>query len=342
MNKLKVVVIAEAIAILILTIFLILVISAPKNTTATQQVAYCDKHYYDTQVCLLSSRVYTGVLKPENYLLMDFKPLQENIQDYISTNNLDISLYVLNMQDSASFGINSTKGFEPASLNKLPVAILILKKVEKGELKLDGYLPITDEDRDDKSGTLYNTNAVQMTVRDLLHYMLSESDNTAFRVLEQQVTLEDLQQLSVYLNYYTKDINYVPPIINNTYQITPKSTSNLFMSLYLSSVLTPEDSEMILKDLSNSTFDINKYANLPESVLISQKYGTYYTENQSDFHDCGIMYINQDRIFYCAMTQGMDEEKAPVVIGNIVNKIYNYVSSQQGNSTDDSNQLSGD
>jgi beta-lactamase class A len=335
MNKLKMVVIVEAVIILILTTFLILVISAPRNITATQQVAYCDKHFYDNQVCLLSPRVYTGILKPENYLLTDFKPLQENIQDYISINNLNVSVYVLNMRNSASFGINSTKGYEPASLNKLPVAILILKKVEDGQLKLDGYLPITDEDRDDKSGTLYNTSAVQMTVKDLLQHMLSESDNTAFRVLEQQITLEDLQKLSVYLNYYTKDISYTPPIVNNTYQITPKSTSNLFMSLYLSSILTPEDSEMILKFLTDSTFDISRYSNLPDDILIAQKYGTYYTENQSDFHDCGVMYIGADRIYYGIMTQGMDEEKAPVVIGDIVNKIYNYVIAKE-NVTDDS------
>jgi len=339
MNKLKLVMIIEAIIILILAGFLICNIFFSQNNSATQQVAYCDKHFYDNQVCLLSPRVYTGILKPENFLILNFKPLQEDIQNYITTNNLNISVYVLNIRDSASFGINSNKGFEPASLNKLPIAILILKKVEQKELSLDSLLPIKDEDRDSRSGTLYNTTANAMNVRDLLHYMLSESDNTAFRVLEEQVTLEDLQKLSVYLNYYTKDIDYIPPIINNTYQITAKSTSNLFMSLYLSSILTPGDSELILKDLSNSTFNINKYAGLPDSVIVSQKYGDYYVGDINDFHNCGIIYMGQDRIFYGIMTQGMDEEKAPVVIGNIVNKIYNYVISQQGNSSDDSNQL---
>jgi len=325
MKKLKRIIIIESVTILILAGFLICNIFFFQNNSTTQQVSYCDKHYYDSQVCLLSPEVYTHSLKSENYLLMDLKPLQNDIQNYISTNNLNISIYVLNIQDSSSFGINSSKGFEPASLNKLPIAILILKKVEQGELRLDGFLPIKDEDRDSKSGTLYNTTANAMSVRDLLHYMLSESDNTAFRVLEEQVTLEDLEKLSVYLNYYTKDINYIPPIINNTYQITPKSTSNLFMSLYLSSILTPEDSEMILKYLSNSTFNINKYSDLPDDVIIAQKYGTYYVGNQSDFHDCGIMYIGQSRIFYGIMTQGMDEETAPVVIGKVVNKIYNYI-----------------
>jgi beta-lactamase class A len=325
MNKLKMVIIVEAIIILILAFSFVFSIFSVDNNSITQNVSYCDRHYYDSQVCLLSPRVYTGILKSGNLLIMNFKPLQEDIQDYISTSNLNVSVYVLNMRDSASFGINSSKGFEPASLNKLPVAILILEKVEQGELNLDRFLPIKEEDKDSKSGTLYNTTAKVMTVRDLLHHMLSESDNTAFRVLEEQITLEDLQKLSVYLNYYTQNINYIPPIVNNSYEITPKSTSNLFMSLYLSSILTPEDSELILKYLSDSTFNINKYAGLPDDVIVAQKYGTYYVGSKNDFHDCGIMYIMDSRIFYCVMTQGMDEEKAPVVIGNIVNKIYDYI-----------------
>lgn len=331
MNKLKLVIVAETIAILILSSFLVANIISVHILSSTKQTAYCDRHYYDSQVCLLSPRVYTGILDQKNYLLMNFKPLQQDLQNYIDANNFNVSIYVLNMRDSASFGINATKGFEPASLNKLPIAILILKKVEQRELNLNSVLQIKDEDRDSKSGTLYNTTKNSMDVKDLLQYMLSESDNTAFKVLEEQVTLEDLQKISVYLNYYTQDINYVVPT-NNSYEITPKSTSNLFMSLYLSTILTPDDSEMILKFLSNSTFDINKYSHLSDNIIIAQKYGTYYIGNASNFNDCGIIYLGEDRIFYGIMTQGIDEEKAPVVIGNIVNKIYNYMT-EQGNIT---------
>ena len=255
---------------------------------------------------------------------MNFKPLQDDIQNYITNNSPNASVYVLNMRNSASFGINATRRFEPASLNKLPIAILILKKVEEGSLSLDGFLPIKEEDRDNKSGNLYNIPIDKMKVRDLLSHMLSESDNTALRVLEEQVTLKDLQQISLYLNYYTKDIDYLIPI-NNDYKITPKSTSNLFMSLYLSSILNPEHSELILKLLSNTTFNINRYAGLPNNGLVAQKYGSYYVNEQKIFHDCGIMYIADSRIFYCIMTQNLNEEKAKENIGNIVNKIYNYI-----------------
>ncbi len=264
-----------------------------------------------------------GFFPPQSNLILNFKPLQTDVQNYVTVNNLNISMYVLNIKDGASFSINATRGYEPASLNKLPVAIVILKKVEEGKLSLDSKLQIKDYHRNDQSGTLYSSPITEMRVRDLLSSMLAESDNTAFRVLSEQVTFEDLQNVSSYLDYYTKDISSNS---SNIYQITPKSTGNLFMSLYLSTYLKPEDSELILSDLVNNSLDIKKYANLPEGVTVSHKYGAYYLNNQSFFHDCGIMYIEESRIFYCIMTQGLDEKsKAPEVIGTIVNKIYKYV-----------------
>ncbi|VVB82185.1 Beta-lactamase enzyme family protein [uncultured archaeon] len=337
MQKLKVVVFVETLIILGFIGYLVYTDIFNPNSYAESQVSYCSKHFYDSKTCLISPRIYTGILKSNNFLILNFKPLQQDVQDYLDYNNLtsSVALYVLNLQDSVSFGINYSRAFEPASLNKLPIAIVILKKVELGELTLDTLLPIQNIDRDSRSGTLYNTTLNQMNVKDLLYHMLSESDNTAFRVLEGQVTLKDLQGLSSYLNYYTKDIDYTT--LNNTYQITPKSTANLFLSLYLSTDLKPEHSEMILSLLTNTTydeFDLQKYASLPSaglpsSVIVADKYGSYYVGNEKYFHDCGIMYLPDNRIFYCVMTQGLSKDVASNSIGIIVNKIYNFVIHQK-------------
>jgi beta-lactamase class A len=328
MSRLKGVVILETVIILVLSSFLIWTHFINPTGSATQQVAYCDKYMYEDKSCLLSPKIYTGILPAESYLIFNFKSLQQDVQNYLVNNNLNssVSVYILNMRNDVSFGINANEGFEPASLNKLPIAIIILKKVEKGELTLDTYLPINDIDRDDKSGNLYNTPLDKMKIKDLLYYMLSESDNTAFRVLEEQITFDDLQGLSSYLNYYTKDIDYT--ITNHVYEITPKSTANLFLSLYLSTDLKPENSELILSSLTNTAsdeFNVKKVSNLPINVTVADKYGSYYSNDKSFFHDCGIMYIEDSRMFYCVMTKNLDEEIASNTIGAIVNKVYNYV-----------------
>lgn len=317
------VIIIEAIIIIVLLI-IIYFISAKHDPSNNNQESYCEKNYNDNTKCLLSPRVYTSILPANSFLILNFKPLKEDVQSYIDKNKLNLSVYVLNMRDGASFGINSGEAYEPASLNKLPVAIIIMKKIEEGKLSLDTMLPITDNDRDNSSGPLYALPINELSVKDLLYYMLTESDDTALWVLVNQITVEDLSHLSDYLNYYQEDIN-ISKGNNNTYQITAKSTGNLFISLYLSTALEPQDSEMILKLLTNTSFDINKYAALPNNVTVAQKYGAYFTKEKKEFHSCGIIYVDDSRFFYCVMTQDLDKEKASQTVGTIVNKLYNFI-----------------
>ena len=63
----------------------------------------------------------------------------------------------------------------------------------------------------------------------------------------------------------------------------------------------------------------------PDSVIVSQKYGEFYINNRNIFHSCGIMYIDDSRIFYCIMTNGLQREEARDSVGILINKIYNYV-----------------
>lgn len=112
---------------------------------------------------------------------------------------------------------------------------------------------------------------------------------------------------------------------SDNFLISAKTTSNLFISLYLSTVLKPENSELILSYLTNTTFDVKKYAKLPDSVIVSQKYGEFYINNRQTFHSCGILYIDDSRMFYCIMTNGLQRGEARDTVGVLVNKIYNYV-----------------
>jgi beta-lactamase class A len=314
-NKLKIIITIETLVILILAAFLLFFYYNEQHT-------HCTKYLNDDgSVCLLSPRVYTGMVPAESYLIFNFEPLQKDIQEYITTNGLNVSLYVLNIRDGASFGVNENIPYRALSLNKIPVAMVILKKVEQGKLTLDTLLPIKPQDRDSRAGTLYAQPITELSVKDLLRYMLQESDNTATNVLGEQGTLVELQKIANYINYYEED---TPPY-NKIFHVTPKSTANIFLSLYLSTALRPEDSLMILSYLTNTSFDIKKYAQLPDDVIVAQKYGSLFDEQPNYFHSCGIMYVKDSRIFYCTMTEGLYKEEAYNVTGTIVNKIYKFV-----------------
>lgn len=199
------------------------------------------------------------------------------------------------------------------------MAILILKKTENGEISLETMLPITKDDADINSGKLHARVGELISVKDLLREMLSNSDNTAFFVLNHEVTTDDWRALSEYLDYYESKT------ANKFITTTPKLNSHIFSSLYLSTVLEPQDSEYILKLLTETSFDIKRIADLPDDVIVAQKFGNYYNSGQKSFHDCGIMYLEESRFFYCVMTKDLSGAEAEKEIGFIVHEIYEYI-----------------
>ncbi len=277
---------------------------------------------------LLSPRIYTGILQPKSFLIANFDPLKVGLKSYLNEHNLTASIYIENLRNGVSMGINENEGYFPASLNKLPIAILIMQKVEDGRLTLDTKLPIEENDRTDSYGTLYLAKEKELTVRVLLEKMLRESDNTALNVLFDHVDRSELTRLLDYLDI-KENVEY--PFIrveygSSTNLVTPIEMYNVFSSLYLSTVLYAQDSEYILSLLTKTTdFDVNRAANLPDNVTIADKFGEYYIEDTKLFHDCGIMYIDTSKFFFCIMMKNVELEDARNYIGYTINYIYNYI-----------------
>ena len=267
---------------------------------------------------LLSPRVYAGLLPSKSFLILNFAPLREALNNYTLKNNYNVSVYVVNLRDGASFGVNAGKGYPPASLNKIPLAILIMRKIENSDLTLGSRLTIHDEDRTNSFGNLYKTGE-KISTEVLLQRMLRDSDDTAFHVLRHEIDRRELDLLLDYSDYFSKES------ISAQEYITPRSVYALFSSLYLSTILEPEHSEYILTQLTNTVFDIQSAAQLPKNVTIAQKFGYEYLQGEPYFHDCGIMYISDMRIFYCIMTKDLDRNKAAGIVGTIVHEIYQYV-----------------
>ncbi len=312
MLKLKWVAAAEAIVIVILLAALLIPLLG--NTTEKKQPPTSG---------LLSQRIYSGLLEPKSFLIVNFAPLKRDLEFTIKENNINASIYVENLRDGAFMGINEKTGFFPASLNKLPVAILIMKKIERGELGFDSVLQIKDTDRTESFGTLYQSVEKELPLKIILEKLLKESDNTALRILLRYVDLEDFQLI---LDYYGIDITiYNDESGKSTNLISPKSTANLLRSLYFSSVLNPDDSEYILSLLTETAFDVKSIANIPSNVTIAHKFGENFYDSNNYFHDCGIMYIQESRILYCIMTHNPNQKKTVEFVGFTLNQIYNYV-----------------
>ncbi len=311
--SLRALAIFEGLAIVLLVFLLVHLYSQSTVKTTLGPQSYNDG--------LLSPRVYSGLLKPQSHLILNFDPFDSWVRTYSKEKNVNFSLYVVNLRNGASLGINQENLYEPASLNKLPISIIILKKVEQGKLNLSQEVALNESYYSYPFIHPYNTTENVLPLRVLFERMLNESDNTATRALSQFINSNDLEVLSNYLDYYSST-----PFVKDdaSYLISPHSTYNLFSSLYLSTVLTPEDSEYILRLLTRTSFDITALADLPSNVTIAQKFGTYYKGDEEFFHSCGILYVEGSRMFYCVMTNNIKEDEAIEVVANVVHNLYLY------------------
>ncbi|HIH43489.1 TPA: serine hydrolase [Candidatus Woesearchaeota archaeon] len=274
---------------------------------------------------LLSPRIYAGILEPKSFMISHFSNLQDAIQKYINDNNISASVYVQNLRNGAAFGINQREGVFPASINKLPIAILVLQDVEKGKLNFTTPILIEASLITETSDQIYRENSY-LPLKDLLERMLSESDNTAYYQLSNNIDEQDLRLLTTYYGLDGEGIySWNKEKWLNNPKLSPRLLANIFSSLYFSTVLEPKNSEYLLSLLTNTSFDIHSISHLPQSITISQKYGYYDVDGISLLSDCGIMYINQSRILYCISIRNADRQKSLNAIGAMINAIYSYV-----------------
>ena len=318
-QKLKLLVFIESIVIIFLLAYLANIHLNEKSKSSTTV-----PDNTNNKLSLLSPRISSGILEPKSFLIVNYAPLRAKLESYIIKNNLNVSIYVENLRSGGSMGINERRGFLPASLNKVPLAILIMQKVEDGRLSMDTMISINDSDRTNTSGSLYKTKEKHLPVRILVEKMLKESDNTAFKTLQHHADEDNMALLLTYLDYYSEESSDFTISNSDESFVTPKSMYNLFSSLYLSTVLNPEDSQYILSLLTGTVFDIKRLAKLPINVTVAQKFGSRYVGNEKNFHSCGIIYDDKIRLFYCIMTKDISEDKAIKIVGLIVNNIYSY------------------
>jgi len=118
----------------------------------------------------------------------DFKPskeLQNEIMELINNYNKTCSLYMVNLEDYATFGYNSDTYISTASTIKCPFAFYCYKEIEKGNYSLDDTLLYKSGYCSEGTGVLKdNGSGTYYTVRDLLYYMIHYSDNVAYLMLQ--------------------------------------------------------------------------------------------------------------------------------------------------------------
>lgn len=115
----------------------------------------------------------------------DWAPsLKKKIAQINASTPGELGVYIKRLSDKSELNYESNRNWYLASTTKVPVAIVLLQKVESGVLSLDQKLTLKESDYVDGSGELLSKKpGAQFSIRFLLDRMLTQSDSTAADLL---------------------------------------------------------------------------------------------------------------------------------------------------------------
>lgn len=108
--------------------------------------------------------------------------LQNEITRLAKITDGQVGLTAIHIESGRRASLNETDRFPMASTFKVPIAVQLLSRVDRGEIRLDQMVTIEPHDLHPGSGTLSNLfkqPGVTLSVRNLMELMLLISDNSA-------------------------------------------------------------------------------------------------------------------------------------------------------------------
>lgn len=274
----------------------------------------------------LSKRIFTS---NPNDVIVNFIPLRTALKEYVGKQEGKLGVYFEYLPSGTSIGVNDKEEVKLASLSKVPIAMSIYKKIERGQMSPSDKLVIEKKHLNPKFGDLWKRGeGTSLSVQELVELALAQSDNTAYDVLFDQLSGDEINEvyegLDIPVNQTEEEGELFP-------LVSPKSYSSIFRSLYLSSFLTEEHSNLILQILSQTPFNDKIAAGVPGGIPISHKIGVFTREDTSRdvFIDCGIVYVPERPYILCGFVLD-SEEKAKEHISHVSKMIYGYIAAVKG------------
>lgn len=255
-------------------------------------------------------------------LLTTVQPIREKLHDLFEKEELSYtSLYFEYLNTGANISINQDVRILTASLIKVPLAMAVMKKIEKGDWKLYNELILTKEDRDNEWWDVYKRPiGTPISIQDLIEEMLLNSDNTAYRILYRNLSMDEVRDVFVALG--------LDDFFDQEWKITAKEYTRLLRSLYTANYLNLDHSQFLLEVLSRTTYDEYLGQGVPEDAIFSHKIGE--NTQKTVILDAGLVYIG-DRVYLISMSmdyqkEWITREKALELFGYVSRTIYNYIS----------------
>jgi len=209
-------------------------------------------------------------------------PIEKSVRRLVGQAEGVYGICIVDLDKGDTFGVNRDEVFSAASLMKLPLIYAFYQQVELGEIDPDEQYSLKEGDKVDGTGSVYLQPAGTVyTLRDLVVLLGKQSDNTAQNVLVEILGEEKIQAAIV-------DIGMERTSYDSG-ETTPQDVATFWQKLATGQILTATHSQEILDSLTDTIFEEQIPAGLPEGVRVAHKVGV----DEKTLHDGGVVFTDQ-------------------------------------------------
>jgi beta-lactamase class A len=267
----------------------------------------------------------------------DLAPLKAEVLNIISERQqsgiiTSASVYLRTFSPGSLMTCNTEDLYHPGSLAKLPLMITFLRQADANPSLLDQQIPFEKPEKD-VPGQTYNSLQIhpgqRYTIRDLLRFMISYSDNNATSVLNKFVNPD------MFVKTFTDLGINAPDIHDRNYVISNRDYSKFLLVLYNASYVSKNNSEMAIKLLSECDFKEGIVKDIPSNIVVAHKFGEWGDKGQNihELHESALFYLKDKTYLLTVMTRGAynaDVKDLSQVISSISTKVYQQMSAASG------------
>jgi beta-lactamase class A len=267
-------------------------------------------------------------------------PLRARIVELAKPAKGIVGVSVLGLEDRDTISYNGNARLVMHSVMKLPIAMAVLHLVDSGLFTLDKTIHIKKKDLPKTYSPLrdkYPDGDVDVSLRDLLSYMVSQSDNDACDILLKFLGGPDQVEFYLQNSLKVRGINIEASEadmaksweVQYTNWCKPRDMVKLIDVLYTGKALKPATKDFLYKIMTETTTGPKRIKGLlPAGTVVAHKTGSSGTNSvglSPATNDVGIITLPNGKhvaiaIFVCNSTA--DSTTREAVIANIAKAVY--------------------
>ena len=253
-----------------------------------------------------------------------------------------VGVSVLNLEDRDTVNYNGNSRLVMESVLKLPVAMAVLHLVDVGKVSLTQTIHIKKKDLPKTYSPLrdkYPDGNVDVSIGDLLSYMVSQSDNDACDILINFLGGPDQVEDYLTMTLKLKGINIEATEadmgkdwnVQYTNWCKPKAMINLIDAFYTGKALMPASRDFLYKIMTETTTSPGRIKGLlPAGTVVAHKTGSSDTNAAgvtAGTNDVGIITLPNGKHVAIAVfitNSNADAATRDAVVAKIAKAVYDY------------------